>query len=75
MSNPERDEAGRYDFSNMDAMCVCGHRLGVHAADRGDTGKRPCFRDDLHNIIDVPEEDCDCEAFRKSRKEPKHHEH
>ena len=65
MSNFERDnKTGRFDYSNMDLLCVCGHTLGVHAGDRGETNKRPCFRDDYHNVADVPEEDCDCTNFK-----------
>ena len=28
-----RDRSGRYDFDNMDALCVCGRRLGDHIAE------------------------------------------
>lgn len=65
MSNFERDnQTGRYDYSDTSLICICGHTLGVHAGDRGESNKRPCFRDDLHNVEDVPREDCDCDNFR-----------
>jgi hypothetical protein len=71
MSNPSRNYRGRYDYSkDMHLMCVCGHKLGVHAGDN-DTGKRPCFNEDS-NLNDDPEltatgEYCPCKHFRKAR--------
>ncbi len=69
MSNPSRDYQGKYDYSaDMDLMCICGHRLGTHAADN-ETGKRPCFNEDRN--VDPPYstgEDCACKHFKKASK-------
>ncbi len=59
-----RDEAGQYDFSDMDRMCECGHTLGIHSGDRiRVNGKRvqPCFSADETHV------DCDCVAFKAVR--------
>lgn len=54
-----RDQ-GRYDYSSMDATCVCGHRLGDHSAEP----PRDCF----YGQMGEPGPACTCEKFRKSRK-------
>lgn len=48
---------GQYSFG-CDAICVCGHRKGVHLA-----GGHECIN---HETGDGAE--CECEKFRKSRK-------
>lgn len=48
---------GRYAHRDMNCLCKCGHRLGVHSAETSD-GERPCFHGDDH-----PEEFCDCVRF------------
>jgi hypothetical protein len=64
-----READGRYGFDgNWDRLCVCGHSLGVHAA-QNDTGKRPCFNEDS-GIVGGTGEPCDCEHFRPSKKKP-----
>lgn len=50
-----RDKAtGRYADTKFDKLCVCGHRLGVHTADKAGH-VQPCG-------------DCDCECFVKATK-------
>lgn len=75
MSNTARDYQGRYDYSkDMNLLCRCGHPLGVHAAEN-ETGKRPCFNEDHYMNTGVEGapvatgEDCDCEHFKKARKQ------
>ncbi|TVL99549.1 MAG: hypothetical protein CV087_17470 [Candidatus Brocadia sp. WS118] len=46
-----RGVKGRYDFSNMEAFCTCGHKLGIHCAPN-ETGIRDC----MHS-------DCQCKQF------------
>lgn len=50
---------GQYDYGNMDLLCVCGHRLGVHAA----AYPRDCFNEDT-GATGHP---CACKRFRKVR--------
>jgi hypothetical protein len=53
-----RRDDGKFDYSDMDKMCRCGHRLGVHGA----AGPRGCMNNDCGDG-----EDCDCEKFRPQR--------
>jgi hypothetical protein len=49
-------KTGQYTLTRFDYVCVCGHKLGLHSAERvGDL--QECFV-----------EDCRCESFRKSGK-------
>jgi hypothetical protein len=50
---------GQYAYS-AEAMCECGHGLGVHAAECRD-GERPCF------VGDFEDAECECTRFRKIR--------
>lgn len=64
-----READGRYGFDgNWERLCVCGHTLGIHAA-QNDTGKRPCFNEDS-GIVGATGEPCDCKHFRPSKKHP-----
>lgn len=65
MNNPHRNYQGRYDHGDMDAMCDCGHVLGVHAADN-ETGKRPCFNEDT-GMEGTTGTYCDCPHFKKAQ--------
>ena len=40
-----RDKDGRFDYTNLNLFYVCGHRLGIHAAEN-ETKTRPCFNED-----------------------------
>ncbi len=61
-----RDRAsGQFAHRTLDVVCVCGHPLGVHAAETV-RGLRPCFNGDSGTG-----EPCDCEKFRKTRKRAK----
>lgn len=63
-----RDRAtGQYAHRTMEALCTCGHPLGVHAA-ATERGCRPCFNGDAHAAGATGGEPCDCIRFRKSRK-------
>jgi len=53
----ERRDQGRYDYSNLDVVCRCGHRLGEHA----DVSPRPCFADEMGD-------GCACERFQRDRR-------
>lgn len=57
-----RDNAGRYKHTgNHERLCVCGHTLGDHSAEKVD-GQRPCFAGDFGH------EPCACECFKLKRK-------
>ena len=64
----ERTSDGKYTYSDLDRMCVCGHTLGFHTAARVKVeGKfqQPC-------IGPLYKYECDCQCFRPTRKkEPK----
>jgi hypothetical protein len=60
-----RTHRGRYDYMDMDLMCVCGHRLGVHAG-VNDTNTRPCFNEDAEGGGDGKE--CACKNFKPKKK-------
>lgn len=57
-----REESGQYSHS-MEAVCVCGHRLGQHLGE-GPVSKRACV---AHECDDGPEDECTCTGFRKRR--------
>jgi hypothetical protein len=63
--NTKRDRSdGRYTFTK-DAMCACGHSLGIHTAE----APHECGAHEAH-LIDptVPEmPPCSCVKFRKIR--------
>ena len=52
----QRDQAtGRYTDAKLSKLCVCGHTLGEHAAEKVGTVQE-CFH-----------ADCLCECFRKAK--------
>ncbi len=57
-----RDSKGKYDFSNFDLLCTCGHTLGIHAAPN-DTPNRPCFNEDQW-AEGATGEYCPCKNFK-----------
>jgi predicted DNA-binding WGR domain protein len=59
----ERDKSGKYKhWDDWDRLCVCGHKLGVHAAEKVGN-ERPCFYGDEH-----PDEFCDCMLFKPAKR-------
>ncbi len=55
---------GQYALEDMNAMCKCGHPLGVHSAARSAKDKsQPCYVHDL-----AGGEHCDCEFFTRVRR-------
>ena len=48
---------GRYDFSNMEVFCVCGHKLGIHCAPNP-TGIRDCMYGSFAGNTQ-----CECKSF------------
>ena len=54
-----RDSKGKYDYSNLNLICECGHSLGIHGGDC-DTKIRPCFN---HDCGDGKQ--CNCINFKK----------
>lgn len=57
----ERDRGnGQYKFT-AEAVCKCGHGLGVHSAERVN-GNQPCFNGDVGDGVV-----CDCECFKKAK--------
>ena len=51
---------GKYKYSHMEYLCVCGHSLGKHDAERT-KDKQYCQNEDEYGEL------CDCEYFTKSR--------
>jgi hypothetical protein len=60
------ERTGRYDYDNMQLLCACGHRLGIHAG-MNETGNRPCFNEDTG--AGGTGEECDCKNFTPSPSE------
>lgn len=52
---------GKYIHTKWTRLCVCGHPVGVHTADKGADGSRPCIAPDFGI-------DCDCDKFRPTNK-------
>lgn len=59
MSKNREQETGKYAFANMDLLCVCGHSLGIHDAERT-KDKQYCQNEDENGDL------CDCEYFTRS---------
>lgn len=66
--NTKRERAnGQYTHNTMEALCVCGHPLGIHLAE----GPRECGCHEAHLInprvypVELPP--CACLKFRKAR--------
>lgn len=45
---------GRYTWEDLNRLCVCGHRLGVHTAAKYKS-EQPCL-------------DCMCKSYKPTRK-------
>lgn len=56
-----RGFSGQYDFADMEAMCVCGHKLGVHCAPNS-TGIRDCLGPDGES-----DSACWCKSFKPAK--------
>lgn len=52
---------GQYTYSNLDRFCVCGHTLGIHAAE----APHSCS----NNGPGYPTIDCECMKFRPTKKQ------
>lgn len=61
MENREND-TGRYAFSNFELMCVCGHNLGMHDAERTKTHQY-CQNSES---LDGDGKPCECIRFTKA---------
>jgi hypothetical protein len=57
----ERDTDGKYTCG-LERMCVCGHKLGSHAA-AGPLKSRVCMAADCEADV----ESCDCAGFRRAK--------
>jgi len=53
-----RESDGKYAIRNLEAVCVCGHTVGMHTAEN----PRECIAGDF------TETHCNCERFKKTRK-------
>jgi hypothetical protein len=56
-----RDKKGKYSYSDMNMLCVCGHALGSH------TGEYPhdcCYGDDPENMVQQTTCVCDSIGFK-----------
>jgi hypothetical protein len=52
--------SGRYVDTRFDKVCVCGHTLGYHTAEKS-ADSQPCI------IGDFEEVGCDCACFKKAK--------
>lgn len=59
-----RDFTGKYDFEDMGIICECGHRLGVHIAERNKLGERECLNKEVGDG-----RECDCNTFKRATKQ------
>lgn len=57
-AHSNRNADGKYTYSKLDLVCVCGHTLGQHSAERV-KGQQPCFCEDGDG--------CACESFKRAR--------
>lgn len=64
-----RETDGRYAVG-FDAMCVCGHTKGCHAAGRRGDSNGECLGNEAPPPLAYDGE-CDCPRFRKSRSKEK----
>lgn len=64
MKNTRRNKQGKYDFNNMELICMCGHKLGVHSAETL-TNNRACFNGDC--IDGATGKDCNCKNFKPKK--------
>jgi hypothetical protein len=55
-----RDKSGKYSHSDMEKMCVCGHKLGRH------TGEYP--HDCCYGDGDDYDQKCECNGFKLKRR-------
>lgn len=55
-----RKTNGKYDYSNMDILCTCGHSLGLHIAE----APRVCGNNGTGLV------DCDCKQFKPAPPSP-----
>lgn len=63
MNKNKQSDTGKYTYK-MDAICICGHSLGIHDAEHTE-GKQYCQN---MNPVFGDGEDCDCEEFNLARK-------
>lgn len=60
-SKQARDRGNGKYIHTMDALCTCGHELGLHTAEAFE-GQRPCLAGDFGH------EPCECESFKKAKR-------
>ncbi len=60
---PVRGMSGRYDYKDLNQVCVCGHTLGEHCA-ANPTGQRDCLVNGSDSACEAK-----CKNFRKARKQ------
>lgn len=61
-----RKHNGQFNDQNFDRMCVCGHRLGIHAGSTPGQD-RPCHNEDEYG--GGTGEPCECENYKRARKQ------
>lgn len=61
--SPFRAPDGQFMHSKLTRLCKnCGHPVGMHTADKGSDGSRPCVHGDFHD------DSCECPVFVPSDK-------
>lgn len=75
MTTRKRETDGKYAHEgNWRRLCVCGHTLGVHSAGSPSDCLLYSFSPDDPNRFSNdqlnPDDDCGCQRFRLSRKQP-----
>jgi hypothetical protein len=69
--NTYRDNQGKYDYGNMELICVCGHKLSVHSGpgyDEHHKIARGCLNEDIY-VKGATGEHCNCRNFKKAKKQ------
>lgn len=63
---PRERNTGRYADTKFSRLCVCGHRLGIHTAERLAGPRVPGQRGRPPGIQPCLEADCACECFTRA---------
>jgi hypothetical protein len=66
--NTSRADDGRYHYSDMDRMCVCGHDLGCHGITETGYGAGCLYGGNQAGVGPDDAPACECRKFKASRR-------